>query len=183
MKTKLLSILSVSFIVLCGMSLISTPELPSKDYVLADTVFVFPASLHVEGKIYYQSNAAYYHTTQIAPETRFPVTKVYLACDTSVAFDPRDSSGLSAIKFPSQKGWSVIWGESQFGTDSIERKEYNGAGVKDGYFYYYFAPAEQPYFSLRVKMEKKQQLINEVKKLQQLIHEVGLGQFCKLPKP
>lgn len=160
------------------------PGLGSSSFIMVDTIFHFSPSLNVQGKIYYKEYAQRYKTKQTGEEKTFPIKNILLACDTSVLsmLKEREDSiigGISAIKISSNNLWHTMYGETQIFGDSTEIRELGGRGIKEGFYYVYICPTEQPCFSLRVKVNKEQELINELKNFYSLWNKVGLGLYSK----
>ena len=155
------------------------PGLGSDCFIEVDTVFHFSTNLNVQGKIYYKEYAKRYKEKQEGEEKRFLVKNINLAYDTLILScskaDTLSLGGISAIKISQNNLWHTMYSETEIFVNSTEIKELGGTGKKDGFFYLYVCPTEQPYFSLRVKMSKKKQLIKEFKNFFDLWNKVGTG--------
>ncbi|MFA4942022.1 MAG: hypothetical protein WC564_00060 [Patescibacteria group bacterium] len=163
------------------------PGLGSDYFIMVDTIFHFSPDLNVQGKIYYKEYSQRYKIKQENQETFFLVKSINFACDTFVlsmhkTMGDTIPGGLSAIKISSDNRWHTMYGETQIFGDSTEIKELGGSGAKDGFFYVYFCPTEQPCFSLRVKVKEKDTLLAEIKNLYLLYNQVGAGIYNKLPQ-
>lgn len=156
------------------------PGLGSGAFVIADTIFHFSSDLNVQGKIYYKEYAKRYKTKQTKEEKSFPIKNIYFACDTFILPMFRldtaiKSGGISAIKISSDNLWHTIYGETQTFSAPIEIKELEGTGIKDGFYYIYVCPTEQPCFSMRVKVGKEKKFMAEFEDLYFLWEKVGTG--------
>ena len=156
------------------------PGLGSDSFLEVDTVFHFSPNLNVQGKIYYKEYAKRYKEKQKGKEIRFLVKNINLAYDTLIqSWTKTDTllslGGISAIKISGDNRWHTMYGGTQIFADSTEIKEFGGTGKKDGFYYLYVCPTEQPCFSLRVKMSKNKQLFKEFQNLFNLYNKVGAG--------